>query len=142
MKAMTTTLIFAAALFCAAGASADDAMPNGAPNQSQPGTPATAPLQHDNTKKEAWESKVRQDCSAEIASGGVCEGKDFDSGLEKCLHKNRSKLSDSCKNATHPHMHGKKVRKEKGVINEDTGAKPAQSQSAPNSAPAEAPSNP
>lgn len=142
MKGMTTTLIFAAALFCASGAAADESMPAGAPNQSEPGTPAAAPVAHDNSKKEAWESKVRQDCSAEIGPGGVCERMDFDSGLEKCLHKNRSKLSDSCKNATHPHMRSKKMKKEKGAINEDTGAKPAESQSAPNSAPAQAPSNP
>ncbi|HXT01261.1 MAG TPA: hypothetical protein VN915_11335 [Elusimicrobiota bacterium] len=141
MKAMTTTLIFAAALFCASGAAADDSMPNGAPNQSQPGSPVTTPATGTkNSKKEAWESKVRADCSAEIGQGGICENKDFDSGLEKCLHKNRSKLSDSCKNATHPRMHGKKMKK--GAINEDTGAKPAQSQGAPNSAPAQAPSNP
>lgn len=140
MKGMTTTLIFAAALFCASGAAADDSMPNGAPSQSEPGTPATAPVSHDTTKKAAWENKVRNDCAAEIGPGGVCEQLDFDSGLEKCLHKNRSKLSDSCKNATHPRMHGKKEKK--GAIHESDGAKPANSQEAPTSAPAQAPTNP
>jgi len=138
MKAMTTTLIFAAALFCAGGAAADDSTPMGTPADAQP----AAPAKHDaNSKKAAWEGKVRAECSAEIGSGGVCEGKDFDSGLEKCLHKNKAKLSDSCKNATHPHMHGKKAKKE--MKSEDEGsAKPAGSQGAPNSAPAEAPTNP
>ena len=141
MKLMTTTLIFAAALFCASGAAADDSMPNGAPNQAQPGSPVAAPVKGDkNSKKEAWESKVRSDCAAEIGPGGVCERMDFDSGLEKCLHKNKAKLSDSCKNATHPHMHGKKEKK--GMKTEEGSAKPANSQGAPNSAPAEAPTNP
>ena len=84
----------------------------------------------------AWENGVKTDCSAEIASGGVCEGKDFSSGLEKCLHTNHKKLSDGCKAAVHPHMHAKKGMKG------DSGAKPANSQAAPTSAPAQAPTNP
>lgn len=141
MKAMTTTLIFAAALFCASSAGADDMAPNAAPGQTQPSAPEQTPATGTrSSKKTAWENSVRADCSAEIGPGGLCENKDFDSGLERCLHKNRSKLSDSCKSAVHPHMHNKKARK--GVKGEDTGAKPANSQEAPTSAPAQAPTNP
>lgn len=141
MKCMTTTLIFAAALFCASGAAADETAPNAAPGQTQPSAPEQAPAPGaKESKKAAWEGKVRNDCAAEIAPGGVCENKDFDSGLEKCLRKNRAKLSDACKNATHPRVHNKKAKK--GMKSEKGSAIPPQSQSAPNSAPAEAPSNP
>lgn len=145
MKSMTTTLIFAAALLCASRAGADDAAPNAAPNaapmQAQPSAPEQTPAPGTKeTKKTAWEGKVRSDCAAEIGPGGVCERLDFDTGLEKCLHKNRMKLSDSCKSAVHPRMHGKKAKK--ATKSEEGGMKPAETQGAPNAAPAQAPTNP
>ena len=68
-------------------------------------------------KKAAWESGVKTDCAAEIAEGGVCAGKDFGTGLEKCLHKNREALSNGCKVAVRPHR--------KGWKGHAAGAKPA-----------------
>jgi hypothetical protein len=82
-----------AAAFAAAGAYAQDQAPAAAP----------AAPQTKEQKKAAWEAGVKTDCAAEIADGGVCAGKDFSTGLEKCLHENSKKLSPGCKVAVHPH---------------------------------------
>ncbi len=105
MKRITMPLALAAALLGAAGAfAAPDSAPDAAaaPDQGQ-----AAPKTKEQ-KKAAWENGVKADCSAEIATGGVCEGKDFASGLEKCLHQNRKKLSDGCNAAVRPHKMMKK----------------------------------
>ncbi|HEX4047527.1 MAG TPA: hypothetical protein VH309_06815 [Elusimicrobiota bacterium] len=128
--------VFAAAVLCAVGAHAQgdqapsaDQAPAAAPADAGTAAPAAAPSAAEKKKearKMAWEDGVKKDCSAELADGGVCAGKDFDSGLEKCLHTNRAKLSDGCKAAVHPHHKGAKHKKHAAM-------------KAPEAAPAEAP---
>ena len=101
MKRSALSFLFVTAFFCAAAARAQGQ--DGSTNMSQ-----TVPKTKAD-KKAAWENGVKADCSAEIATGGVCEGKDFSSGLMKCLHENRKKLSDGCRAAVHPHKKGKKA---------------------------------
>jgi hypothetical protein len=111
MKRNALPFLLVAALFCAVGAYAQgqtsntntNTNTNSSSDQSQAAAPDKA------QKKAAWENGVKTDCAAEIATGGVCEGKDFSSGLMKCLHENRKKLSDGCKAAVHPHKKGKKA---------------------------------
>ncbi len=104
MKRNTMLFVLTAAL-CAVGAYAQ--APNSDPAQAAPQTKEQKKAAH----KAAWENGVKTDCAAEIADGGVCAGKDFDSGLEKCLHKNRKKLSDGCRTAIHPHRKDSKDKK-------------------------------
>jgi hypothetical protein len=87
----------------AAPAAAPSVAPAPAPAAAPQAAPA-APLTKEQ-KKAAWEANVKKACSAETADGGVCAGKDFDSGLEKCLQQNREadKLSDGCKAVVHAH---------------------------------------
>jgi hypothetical protein len=118
MKRNVLLFVFAA-VFCAAGAYAQDQ------------APSTGSGQPTGAKKAAWESGVKKDCSAEIADGGVCAGKDFSTGLEKCLHKNKAKLSDGCAATVHKHRGGGKGKK--GGSDGDSGA------STPAPAPAPAP---
>lgn len=99
---MNTMLFVLAAVVCAAGVQAQ------APSSDQ----GQAAAQTKEQKKAAWENGVKTDCSAEIATGGICAGKDFGTGLEKCLHKNRKKLSDGCRVAVHPHHKGMKGHKD------------------------------
>ncbi len=100
-------LFVIAAVFCAAGAYAQDQAPSSGSGQSK------------DAKKQAWEDGVKKDCAAEIADGGVCAGKDFSTGLEKCLHKNKSKLSDGCAATVHGRSKGHGHRK--GASSGDTG---------------------
>jgi hypothetical protein len=130
---MFMTFALAAAAFCAAGAHAQDPASDQAPatSQSAPaGTPGAAPKTKAE-KKAAWENGVKTDCAAEIAAGGVCENKDFGTGLEKCLHENRKKLSDGCKAAVHPHH--------KGAKDKMKGAKTGGTEQAPAAAPQQTP---
>ena len=126
MKQNALPFVLVAALFCAVGARAQGqtSNTNTSPEQGQAASQTKA------QKKAAWENGVKTDCAAEIASGGVCDGKDFGSGLEKCLHENRKKLSDGCKAAVHPHKKWKKGVK---------GAKTDGTQEAPAAAPQQAP---
>jgi hypothetical protein len=134
MKANSMPFVLAAALFCAAGAAAQTPMSNMNANSNVSSDQGqTAPMTKEQKKME-WENGVKADCAGEIAAGGVCADKDFGTGLEKCLHKNRRKLSDGCKAAVHPR---RKMMK-KGA----KGAKPSDSQAAPASAPGQAPTNP
>jgi hypothetical protein len=114
MKRNALLFVFVAA-FCAASAYAQDNQAAGG-DQSSSGdqqTPAPAGKSSKDARAAKWkasfEAGVKKDCSAEIADGGICAGKDFGSGLEKCLHENRSKLSDGCKVTVrrHPGMKGK-----------------------------------
>jgi hypothetical protein len=125
LKLNKMLFVLAASMLLAAGVRAQDSnnsgsMPAAAPASAPAAAPATAPDAAPATapmakadkkaaKKAAWEAGVKQDCAAEIADGGVCAGKDFGTGLEKCLHMNRSKLSDGCKAVVHKHkpMHKK-----------------------------------
>ncbi len=117
MKLNKMLFVLAASMLLAAGVRAQDSnnsgsMPAAAPASAPDAAPATAPMAKADkkaAKKAAWEAGVKQDCAAEIADGGVCAGKDFGTGLEKCLHMNRSKLSDGCKAVVHKHkpMHKK-----------------------------------
>lgn len=108
MKRNALLFVFVAA-FCAAGAYAQDQAPSTGSGQSM------------DAKKAAWESGVKKDCSAEIADGGICAGKDFSTGLEKCLHKNKSKLSDGCAATVHKRRGGGKGHKKSGSDG-DSGA--------------------
>lgn len=141
MKRNTMLFALAAALLCAAGAFAQDPAPT-APAAGQGQTTAQPSSQSKDMKsgknadkKAAWENGVKTDCAAEIADGGVCAGKDFGSGLEKCLHKNRSKLSDGCKAAVRPH---RGMKSKKGGKMEH-GAKSGGAEQAPVTNPAPAP---
>jgi hypothetical protein len=117
LKLNKMLFVLAASMLLAAGVRAQDSnnsgsMPAAAPASAPDAAPATAPMAKADkkaAKKAAWEAGVKQDCAAEIADGGVCAGKDFGTGLEKCLHMNRSKLSDGCKAVVHKHkpMHKK-----------------------------------
>jgi hypothetical protein len=100
-------LVIAAAALFAVGARAQDQAPATTPAAAPATTPATK--QTKEQKKAAWEAGVKADCSAEIADGGICAGKDFTTGLEKCLHENRAKLSDACKATVHRHHKGAKT---------------------------------
>ena len=131
MKRMLMPFALAAAALFAVGAHAQ------APDQT-PATPQAAPASAPKTtpptkqqKKEAWENGVKTDCAAEIAAGGICAGKDFTAGLEKCLHENRAKLSDGCKAAVHPHH--------KGMKEKSKGAKTGGTEQAPAAAPQQTP---
>ena len=112
----TTLLLTLAAALCAVGARAQGKAPSADAGQSQT----------KEQRKAAWENGVKTDCAAEIAPNGVCAGLDFGTGLDKCLHKNRKKLSDGCKAAVRPHRKGGK-----------SGAKTGGAEQAP--APAAAP---
>jgi hypothetical protein len=102
-------LVLAAAAF-AAGARAQAQAPA---SNAQPTVSADdVAAQKKATRNKAWENGVKTDCAAEIATGGVCAGKDFDTGLEKCLHANRKKLSDGCRVTLHPHRKGAKGKKD------------------------------
>jgi hypothetical protein len=114
MKRIITPLALAAALFCAAGARAQGQAPNAPPDTTVAPEKGQAPKTKEQ-KKMQWENGVKADCSAEIAAGGVCDGKDFGSGLEKCLQQNRKKLSDGCKAAVHPRKKMKKGAKAEGT---------------------------
>jgi hypothetical protein len=133
MKRMLMPLALAAAALFAAGAHAQTPAADQTPatTQSAPAsTPKAAPMTKQQ-KKESWENGVKTDCSAEIASAGICAGKDFSTGLEKCLHENRAKLSDGCKAAVHPHH--------KGMKDKSKGAKTGGMEQAPAAAPQQTP---
>lgn len=126
MKIKTLGLFVLAASFVAAGAMAqDNPAPAGTPSAGQTGKMSK------EQKKAEWEAGIKQDCAAEIGTGGVCAGKDFGSGLMECLHKNHKSLSDGCKVAVHKHHHGMMGKKGMGKGN--------QSEQTPN---APAPTNP
>lgn len=129
MMRKTMTLLLASALLCAVGARAQ--APSSNPEQPQSPERKPAPKTKDQMKT-AWENGVKADCAAEIASGGVCGGKDFGTGLEKCLHKNRKKLSDGCKAAVHPH---KKMKKGATGAKGGTQEAPASAPQAPTTTP-------
>ena len=101
MKRNTMLFVLAAATLCAVDTYAQ--APNSGQAQSAPAAaPAAAPKKTPEQKKAEWQAGVKADCSAEIADGGVCAGKDFATGLEKCLHENRKTLSAGCKVAVRP----------------------------------------
>lgn len=130
MKRDSMLLALAAAAFFAVGARAQGQAPS---------TDKAKPAAQDREqRKAAWENGVKTDCAAEIAQGGVCAGKDFGAGLEKCLHQNRKSLSDGCNAAVHPRRAGPRGRR--GGGNRD-GAKTdgAKSDGAKTDAPAQAP---
>jgi hypothetical protein len=111
--------VLVAALVCAAGARAQGQAP--AADKAK-----TAP-QTQEQKKAVWADGVKTGCAVEIAPGGVCAGMDFDSGLEKCLHQNRKKLTAGCRAAIYPRHKKSKDQK--------NGAKTGESQ-APAATPA------
>ena len=122
MKIKTLGLfVLAAALFAAVARAQDNPAP--APAE---GNPPTAGKMTKDQKKAAWEAGIKQDCAAEIGTGGVCAGKDFGSGLMECLHKNHKSLSDGCKVAVHKHHHGMMGKKAtKGAESTQTPNAPA-----------------
>ena len=97
MKRNTMLFVLAAVALCAVGAHAQ------APSSDQTQAAPQTKEQKKAAQKAAWENGVKTDCAAEIAEGGICAAKDFGTGLEKCLHQNRKKLSDGCKAAVRPH---------------------------------------
>ncbi len=133
MKRNALLFVFVAA-FCAAGAYAQEDQTPAAGSSDQ--TPASSdksgaakPSKAERAAKwkATMESGVKKDCSAEIAPGGVCGGKDFGTGLEKCLHENRAKLTDGCKVAVRPRR-GMKGKGQKGG-GKGSGEKTDESQS-------------
>jgi hypothetical protein len=116
-------------LFALAAAAVIAAAPRAEAQSTAPARGESSP-QTKEQRKEAWENGVKTDCAVEIAPGGVCDGKDFSSGLEKCLQENRKKLSDGCKAAVHPHhKHAKKTPA--GAPAGGTEQAPAQTPAAP-----------
>ena len=111
MKRNIMMFVLVAAALCAVGAYAEDAAPSADKGQTATQTKDQTAQQKKDERKAAWENGVKTDCAAEIAPGGVCAGKDFSTGLEKCLHKNRKKLSDGCKATVHHHNKGSKDKK-------------------------------
>ncbi len=109
MKLNKMLFVLAASMLLAAGVRAQDSNNSGSMPAAAPAAAPQTKAEKMAAKKASWEAGVKQDCSAEIADGGVCAGKDFGTGLEKCLHMNRAKLSDGCKAVVHKHrpMHKK-----------------------------------
>ncbi len=95
MKRKFMSFVFAAATLCAVGARAQT--PGADQTQAAPQAAPMTKAQKEAKKKADWEAGVKTDCAAEIATGGVCAGMDFGSGLKECLEKNRKTLSDGCK---------------------------------------------
>jgi hypothetical protein len=113
MKRNALLFVIAAAL-CAAGAYAQDQAP-----------PSSGSGQSKGSKKATWEEGVKTDCQAEIADGGICAGKDFSKGLEKCLHQNKSKLSPGCAATVHKRRGGKGGHKKGGSEGDSGSSTPA-----------------
>lgn len=115
MKLSALPFVLVAALFCAAGAGAqgDASNTNTSTNQGSPApqTKAQKMAEKKTQRKEEWEKRVKDGCSAETADGGVCAGKDFSSGLLKCLRMNRKKLAEGCKDALYPRKKWKRPAK-------------------------------
>ena len=132
MKRNTMLFVLAAAALCAVSARAQGQAANS--DQAQTAQPQAVQTQTKEQKKAAWENGVKTDCAAEIAVGGVCAGKDFGSGLEKCLHENRKTLSDGCKATVHPHHKHSKGQKS-GAQTGDMQAPAAAPQQAPAATP-------
>jgi hypothetical protein len=108
MKRNALMFVLAAAL-AAAGTRARAQAPAANGQSAAPAGDAAAQKKAEQNK--SWENGVKAGCSGEIAAGGVCAGKDFSTGLKKCLHENRKKLSDGCNAAIYPHKKGAPSRK-------------------------------
>jgi hypothetical protein len=129
--------VLAAAVLCAGVARADNPMPSGS-DQTQ-AAPAAAPAAGGDAapmKKGDWKAMLKDACSAEIADGGVCAGKEFGSGLEKCLERHRAKESDGCRKAVRRHRRHWMHKQQEMHKDGDTSSAPA---AAPADAPAPAP---
>jgi len=131
-------LFVAVAAFTAVGARADDMA--GTKPDAGAQTMKETKESREAKRKAAWENGVKTDCAAEIGSGGVCEGKDFGTGLEKCLNSktNRKKLSDGCRVAVRHHKEHEHKGKEKK--HHDKGGDDSSQAPAPAPAAAPAPS--
>jgi len=136
--------VLAAVAMLAAGARADD--PSMPPSDQAPSAPAAAPASGDQgmakpEHKGEWKEMLKDACSAEIADGGVCAGKDFGAGLEKCLerHRHSDKESMGCKKAVRKHRrHWMHMKHEKEMHHDgDAGSAPAPAPDAPAPAPAQ-----
>lgn len=135
MKLNEMLFVLAASALFAVGARAQDtAAPSPAPT-----APTAAPADQGQTdKKMDWKANIKDVCSAEIADGGVCAGKDFGAGLERCLDHHEHKLSKDCRKAVRRHRrHWHHSHHDHGG---DKGA--AQPAAAPAPAPDAAPATP
>jgi hypothetical protein len=138
-----TLFVLAAFATLAVGARADD--PSMPPPDQAPSAPAAAPASGDQgmakpDHKGEWKQMLKDACSTEIADGGICAGKDFGTGLDKCLerHRRSEKMSDGCKKAVRKHRrHWMHAHRDNPQDHHDGDADNAPAHDAPAPAPAQ-----
>lgn len=128
-------VLAAVAAFAVAARAQTGADQSPAPAAAPAAAPADGAAMPDH--KGEWKDKLKEACSTEIADGGVCAGKDFGAGLEKCLERHQRKLSDGCRKAVRKHRrHWQHWHHDGDKHGDKPAAAPA---AAPDAAPAPAP---